>query len=62
MSADRAALLRRLPSVDQVVRAVAEDPAAAGVPRPRLTALVRQAVEAERRRVLGGEGEPAAAA
>ena len=62
MSADRAALLRRLPSVDQVVRAVAEDPAAAGVPRPRLTALVRRAVEAERRRVLGGEGEPAAAA
>ena len=62
MSADRTALLRRLPSVDQVVRAVAEDPAAAGVPRPRLTALVRRAVEAERRRVLGGEGEPAAAA
>jgi L-seryl-tRNA(Ser) seleniumtransferase len=62
VSADRAALLRRLPSVDQVVRAVAEDPAAAGVPRPRLTALVRRAVEAERRRVLGGEGEPAAAA
>jgi L-seryl-tRNA(Ser) seleniumtransferase len=62
VSADRAALLRRLPSVDQIVRAVAADPAAAGVPRPRLTALARQVVDGERRRVLAGQGEPGALA
>ena len=47
MSADPGTL-RRLPSVDQVVRALAERPEMAGVPRPRLTALVREALDAER--------------
>ena len=51
MSADRAAALRSLPSVDQLVRRVAADPALAGLSRARLTAAVREALEAERRRV-----------
>jgi L-seryl-tRNA(Ser) seleniumtransferase len=50
VSADRATL-RRLPSVDQVVRALAERPEVAGVPRPRLTAMVREALDAERQGV-----------
>ncbi len=62
MSADRAARLRRLPSVDQVVRAVAADPAASGVPRRRLTDLVRRILDEERRRLLTEDREPAAAA
>ena len=62
MSADRAARLRRLPSVDQVVRAVAADPAASGVPRRRLTDLVRRVLDEERRRLLTEDREPAAAA
>src|SRR3989442_15442040 len=51
VSADRAAALRSLPSVDQLVRRVAADPALAGLSRARLTAAVREALEAERRRV-----------
>jgi L-seryl-tRNA(Ser) seleniumtransferase len=50
VSADPATL-RRLPSVDQVVRALAERPEVAGVPRPRLTAMVREALDAERQGV-----------
>src|SRR5207253_1085752 len=46
VSADRAAALRSLPSVDQLVRRVAADPALAGLSRPRLTAAVREAVAA----------------
>lgn len=53
MSADRAAL-RRLPSVDQVVRALAERPEARDVPRPRLTAVVRELLDEERRSVVAG--------
>ncbi|MBI4630008.1 MAG: L-seryl-tRNA(Sec) selenium transferase, partial [Candidatus Rokubacteria bacterium] len=59
MSADPAAALRRLPSVDQLVRRVAERPELAGVPRARVTALVRDALEAERRRVLETRSAPA---
>ncbi|PYO01574.1 MAG: L-seryl-tRNA(Sec) selenium transferase [Candidatus Rokuibacteriota bacterium] len=58
MSGDRAARLRRLPAVDQVLREVVDRPETRGVPRPRLTALVREVLEAERRRVLSEETEP----
>ncbi len=52
MSADRSAALRGLPSVDQLVRRLR--PEAPDVPRPRLTAIVREVLEAERRRVRVG--------
>ena len=61
MSADRAAALRGLPSVDQLVRGLADRAELRGVPRARLTALVRETLEAERRRVLEERGAPAAA-
>src|SRR5205807_4699416 len=59
VSADRAAALRSLPSVDQLVRRVAADPALAGLSRPRLTAAVREALDAERRRVREQSATPA---
>ncbi len=52
MSADDAATLRRLPSVDQLVRRLAAEPGLAGLSRARLTATVRETLEAERRRVV----------
>ena len=58
MSIDRRAL-RSLPSVDVLVRRLAGDAALASIPRTRLTAAARDAVDAERRCVLSGEG-PAA--
>jgi len=58
VSADRAAL-RRLPSVDQLLRALDGRPEVAALPRARLTALAREALDAERRRVLSGPGAPA---
>jgi L-seryl-tRNA(Ser) seleniumtransferase len=48
VSADPAAL-RRLPSVDQLLRILDSRPEVADIPRARLTALVRETVEAERR-------------
>jgi L-seryl-tRNA(Ser) seleniumtransferase len=51
--------LRRLPSVDQVVRALAERPEVAGVARPRLTALVREALDVERVGVRERDQAPA---
>ncbi len=54
MSADPGRLLRQLPSVDELVRAVAERPETRGVPRRRLTAIVREVLDAERRSILGG--------
>ncbi len=48
MSANPEAL-RRLPSVDQLLRALGDRPEVAGIPRPRLTAMVREVVDAERR-------------
>jgi L-seryl-tRNA(Ser) seleniumtransferase len=61
MSADRQATLRRLPSVDALAREVAGCPEARDVPRPRLTAIVREVLNAERRRVAAGPGLPAEA-
>jgi L-seryl-tRNA(Ser) seleniumtransferase len=59
VSADRAAALRSLPSVDQLVRRVAADSALAGLPRARLTAAVREALDAERARVREQGAPPA---
>src|SRR2546428_4731369 len=59
MSAERATALRGLPSVDQLLRRLAERPELSAVPRARLTALVRQLLDAERKRVLDGRGAPA---
>jgi L-seryl-tRNA(Ser) seleniumtransferase len=62
MSADRTTRLRRLPSVDQLVRVIAARPEASALPRRRLTEIVRQALDAERRRVLSGTGDDASEA
>lgn len=56
MSADRTAALRQLPSVDVLLRAVASRDEVADVPRPRLTATVRDVLDDERRRVLTSGG------
>ena len=61
MSADRATALRSLPSVDQLLRRLADRPELSALPRGRLTALVRELLAAERRRVLDGRGAPAGA-
>jgi L-seryl-tRNA(Ser) seleniumtransferase len=58
VSADRA-ILRNLPSVDQLLRALEGHPTVAGLPRPRLTVMVREVLDAERQRVLTGPAEPA---
>ena len=58
MSADRATL-RRLPSVDQLLRALVGRPEVAGIPRARLTEMAREALDAERRRVLTTTEAPA---
>jgi L-seryl-tRNA(Ser) seleniumtransferase len=55
MAADEPVALRRLPSVDQLVRRLADRPELAGIPRARLTSTVRDAVEGARRRVLAGD-------
>lgn len=57
MRVDRA-LLRGLPSVDQLLRALQDRPAVAGIPRARLAAMVREALDVERRRLLAGPVEP----
>ncbi len=61
MSADRAAALRSLPSVDQLLRRLADQEEVRGLTRARLTALVREALEQERTRVLEERAAPAAA-
>lgn len=58
MSPDKGAALRRLPSVDQVVRSLAERPEVAGIPRARLTAIVRDILADERRRIVAGHDAP----
>lgn len=58
MSADRATL-RALPSVDQLLRVLDGREALAGLPRARLTAMVREVLDQERRRLLAGPAEPA---
>jgi len=57
VSADRAAL-RRLPSVDQVLRALEGRPEVAALPRARLTVLAREALDDARRRVLAEHDAP----
>jgi L-seryl-tRNA(Ser) seleniumtransferase len=57
MSTDRA-LLRGLPSVDQLLRTLQDRPAVAGIPRARLAAMVREVLDAERQRLLAGAAEP----
>jgi L-seryl-tRNA(Ser) seleniumtransferase len=59
VTADRSAALRALPSVDQLVRRLAAEPALAGLSRARLTATVRETLDAERRRVVQQEQAPA---
>jgi L-seryl-tRNA(Ser) seleniumtransferase len=51
VSADRTAL-RRLPSVDQLLRALEGRPEVIALPRARVTAMVRDALQGERRRLL----------
>ena len=58
MSADRAVALRSLPSVDQILRRLADRAELQGVTRPRLTALVREALDQERARVLQDHAAP----
>ncbi len=55
-------LLRALPSVDALIGALAGESALAGVPRPRLAAAVREALNTERRRLLEAGGPAADAA
>ncbi len=59
---DRAAALRSLPSVDQLVRQVGGAPGLEGIPRARLIAAAREILAAERRRLSGDGGTPADAA
>jgi L-seryl-tRNA(Ser) seleniumtransferase len=54
MSADPRASLRRLPSVDQMVRAVVGRAELAGLSRPRITALVRVVLDDARRALQDG--------
>ena len=61
-AADVQGLLRALPSVDVLIGALAGESALAGVPRPRLAAAVREALAAERRRLLEAGGPAADAA
>ena len=58
-AADVQGLLRALPSVDALIGVLARESALAGVPRPRLAAAAREALAAERRRLLEAGG-PAA--
>jgi len=53
---DESTGLRRLPSVDQLVRRLADRPELAGISRARLTSTVREAVDGARRRALAGTG------
>jgi L-seryl-tRNA(Ser) seleniumtransferase len=46
--------LRELPGVEQLVRAVEQRAELRGIPRPRLTACVREVLDDERRRALAG--------
>ncbi|MBI2215897.1 MAG: L-seryl-tRNA(Sec) selenium transferase [Candidatus Rokubacteria bacterium] len=56
---EQQAALRALPSVDQLVRALADRRELAEITRPRLTAAARDVVDGERRRLLDGGGVPA---
>ncbi|MBI4593319.1 MAG: L-seryl-tRNA(Sec) selenium transferase [Candidatus Rokubacteria bacterium] len=54
-----AAALRALPSVDQILRRLTDRAEVGDIPRARLTATVREVLDAERRRVLAGAPAPA---
>jgi L-seryl-tRNA(Ser) seleniumtransferase len=54
MAPEEPVTLRRLPSVDHLVRHLTGRPGLAGISRARLTSTVRDAIEAERRRVRAG--------
>jgi L-seryl-tRNA(Ser) seleniumtransferase len=56
MAPDEPVTLRRLPSVDQLVRRLSARPELAGISRARLTSSVREAVDGARRRALAGDG------
>ena len=58
MSAERTTL-RRLPSVDQLLRLLGDRPEVAGIARPRLAAIVRETLEAERQGVRERDQAPA---
>jgi L-seryl-tRNA(Ser) seleniumtransferase len=55
VSVEHTEALRRLPSVDQVLRLLAGRPEVREVPRARLTEAVRDVLERERQRVRAGE-------
>ncbi len=61
MSREARPELRGLPSVDRLLRALADRPEVRGVPRRRLTVLVREALDAERRRARADGHSPAGA-
>jgi L-seryl-tRNA(Ser) seleniumtransferase len=61
VSAEQGAALRSLPSVDQLLRRLAGQDEVRGLTRARLTALIREALEQERARVLAERAAPAAA-
>jgi L-seryl-tRNA(Ser) seleniumtransferase len=59
VSADRVAALRSLPSVDQLLRRLADREEVRDLARARLTALVREALAQERARILAEPAPPA---
>ena len=61
MSGERATALRSLPSVDQLLRRLADHEETRGLTRARLTALVRETLDQERVRVLTDRTAPATA-
>jgi L-seryl-tRNA(Ser) seleniumtransferase len=56
----RGPMLRGLPSVDSLVRQISSRPETQALPRPRLTALVRDVLDAERQRLRAGRGSTSA--
>jgi L-seryl-tRNA(Ser) seleniumtransferase len=56
MAGDAGSRLRALPSVDRLVRDALGRPEVSGIPRARLTAMVREVLDGERRRLLAGAG------
>jgi L-seryl-tRNA(Ser) seleniumtransferase len=58
VSTEGTSALRALPSVDALVRKVAQSPESRALPRARLTALVRDVLDAERQRVRAGRDRP----
>jgi L-seryl-tRNA(Ser) seleniumtransferase len=61
VTADRVTALRSLPSVDQLLRRLADQAEAHGLTRARLTSLIRETLDQERGRVLAERAAPATA-